>query len=170
MLAFATLVSAATGLVIFALHESSYRLRALLNVAGATGKLILVGYALVSVLGGASYETRVAIGLGFDFVLRVDELSLMFLTLSTGLWFFTTLYAIGYLEGSPHRSRFFGFFSLCVTSTMGIALAGNLLTFFLFYEMLTLSTYPLVAHRGTAKAPLPTPHFRDRGHRRASRR
>ncbi len=55
----------------------------------------------------------------------------------------TTVYAIGYLEGSPNRSRFFGFFSLCVASTMGISLAGNLFTFFLFYEMLTLTTYPL---------------------------
>lgn len=145
-------VSLATGLVIFALHESSYRLRAALNIAGATGMLILVGYALVSVLGGASYETRVAIGLGFDFVLRVDELSLMFLTLSSGLWFFTTLYAIGYLEGSEHRSRFFGFFSLCVTATSGIALAGNLISFFMFYELLTLVTYPLVVHRQTEAA------------------
>jgi multicomponent Na+:H+ antiporter subunit D len=65
------------------------------------------------------------------------------------LWLLTTVYAIGYLEGSPHRSRFFGFFSLCVTATMGIALAGNLLTFFVFYEMLTVVTYPLVVHRGT---------------------
>jgi multicomponent Na+:H+ antiporter subunit D len=64
----------------------------------------------------------------------------------------TTLYAVGYLEGSPNRRRFFGFFSLCVSSTMGVAMAGNLLTFFLFYEMLTLSTYPLVAHRGTPEA------------------
>jgi multicomponent Na+:H+ antiporter subunit D len=68
------------------------------------------------------------------------------------LWLVTTIYAIGYLEGSPNRSRFFGFFSLCVTATMGIALAGNLLTFFVFFELLTVVTYPLVVHRGTGKA------------------
>jgi multicomponent Na+:H+ antiporter subunit D len=67
------------------------------------------------------------------------------------LWLFTTIYAIGYLENAPNRSRFFGFFSLCV-ATVGIALAGNLFTFVLFYELLTLSTYPLVAHRGTPDA------------------
>ncbi|HSH28422.1 MAG TPA: proton-conducting transporter membrane subunit, partial [Thiohalobacter sp.] len=55
-------------------------------------------------------------------------------------------------EGSSHRSRFFGFFSLCVTASVGVALAGNLLTFLLFYELLTLSTYPLVVHRGTEAA------------------
>jgi multicomponent Na+:H+ antiporter subunit D len=79
-------------------------------------------------------------------------LSLLFLVLSAGLWLLTTLYAIGYLEDSPHRSRFFGFFSLCVAATMGIALAGNLFTFLVFYELLTLSTYPLVVHRGTEAA------------------
>jgi multicomponent Na+:H+ antiporter subunit D len=76
----------------------------------------------------------------------------MFAGLSSVLWLFTTIYAIGYLENAPNRSRFFGFFSLCVASTVGIALAGNLFTFFLFYELLTLSTYPLVVHRGTAPA------------------
>jgi multicomponent Na+:H+ antiporter subunit D len=64
----------------------------------------------------------------------------------------TTIYAIGYLEGSPNRSRFFGFFSLCVTATVGVALSGNLITFLFFYELLTLSTYPLVVHRGTEVA------------------
>jgi multicomponent Na+:H+ antiporter subunit D len=89
---------------------------------------------------------------GLDLVLKADALALLFVTLSAVLWLFTTLYAIGYLEGAPHRSRFFGFFSLCVTATVGIALAGNLFTFFIFYELLTLATYPLVVHRGTEKA------------------
>jgi multicomponent Na+:H+ antiporter subunit D len=77
---------------------------------------------------------------------------LLFVTLSAFLWLLTTIYAIGYLEGSAHRSRFFGFFSLCVTSTTGVALAGNLPTFVFFYELLTLSTYPLVVHRGTERS------------------
>jgi multicomponent Na+:H+ antiporter subunit D len=68
------------------------------------------------------------------------------------LWLVTTIYAIGYLENAPHRSRFFGFFSLCVSATVGLALAGNLFTFVIFFELLTLVTYPLVAHRGTAEA------------------
>jgi NADH:ubiquinone oxidoreductase subunit 4 (subunit M) len=76
----------------------------------------------------------------------------LFVTLSAVLWLATTLYAVGYLEDSPNRSRFFGVFSLCVSATMGIALAGNLVTFLIFYEALTLSTYPLVVHRGTAKS------------------
>jgi len=89
---------------------------------------------------------------GLPFVLRADALGIMFAGLSSLLWLFTTVYAIGYLEDSPNRKRFFGFFSLCVASTLGISLAGNLFTFLIFYELLTLSTYPLVVHRGTAKA------------------
>lgn len=99
-----------------------------------------------------TYDVSLALLPGLDLLLRVDALSLLFATLSALLWFLTTIYAIGYLEGSPHRSRFFGFFSLCVTSTIGIALAGNLITFLIFYELLTLSTYPLVVHRGTGRS------------------
>jgi len=146
------LTSLVTGLVIFFLREEQSRLRTALNVTGATLKLGLVGIMLWGVFHGHRYEIRLPFLPELDLVLRADALALLFVTLSAGLWLLTTIYAIGYLEGSPNRSRFFGFFSLCVTATMGIALAGNLLTFFVFYEMLTLATYPLVIHRGTAAA------------------
>jgi multicomponent Na+:H+ antiporter subunit D len=137
------------GLIIFALPEARVRLRTLLNLFGATAKLILVGVLLAGVNAGEEYGFRHSVLPGVDLVFKADALALLFVTLSALLWLVTTLYAIGYLEGAPHRSRFFGFFSLCVTATMGIAMAGNLFTFFLFYELLTLSTYPLVVHRGT---------------------
>ncbi len=146
------LTSLVTGLAIFFLQEEQVRLRTVLNLAGATVKLALVGFMLWGVFHGHRYETRFPFLPELDLVLRADALALLFVTLSAGLWLLTTIYAIEYLEGSPNRSRFFGFFSLCVTATMGIALAGNLLTFFVFYEMLTLATYPLVIHRGTAVA------------------
>ncbi len=140
------------GVVIFALREEDHRLRTWLNMAGATLKLALMGVMIWGVLNGLSYETRLTLLPGLDLVLHGDALSVLFASLSTALWFVTTLYAIGYLEGSPNRSRFFGFFSLCVSSTIGIALAGNMITFLIFYEMLTLVTYPLVVHRGTPEA------------------
>src|SRR5690625_1982181 len=77
--------------------------------------------------------------LQLSLLLHIDALALLFVTLSAGLWLLTTVYAIGYLKGDPEQRRFFGFFCLCVTSTVGIALAGNLLTFFIFYELLTLT-------------------------------
>lgn len=140
------------GLIIFNLSEKQRQLRTVLNMTGAVVKLMLVAAMIVGVAHGEFYEWRLQLLPGLDLLLGIDALSLLFITLSAVLWFFTTVYAIGYLEGSPHRSRFFGFFSLCVCATAGIALAGNLLTFFLFYEMLTLATYPLVVHRGTPEA------------------
>lgn len=139
-------------LIIFFLPESSHRLRTVLNLFSAILKAGLVLWLLWGVYHDFNYEMRVPFLPGLDLVLRADALSVIFITLSTLLWLVTTIYAIGYLEGSPYRSRFFGFFSLCVTATIGIALAGNLLTFLLFYEMLTLVTYPLVVHRGTKAA------------------
>ncbi len=140
------------GLVIFFLPEERVVTRTTLNLAGATLKLALVGVMIWGVLYGHHYETRLPILPGLDLVLRADPLSILFVALSSILWLVTTVYAIGYLEGSPNRSRFFGFFSLCVTATVGVALAGNLITFLLFYELLTLVTYPLIVHRGTEVA------------------
>ena len=140
------------GLVIFTLSEKQWRVRTFLNIFGAVAKLGLVGWMLWGVYHEQHFETRLALLPDLDLVLRAGPLALFFVSLSTLLWLVTTVYAIGYLEHSPHRSRFFGFFSLCVTATVGVALAGNLITFLLFYELLTLSTYPLIVHRGTEEA------------------
>jgi len=140
------------GLVIFALSERRVRLRIALNLFGALAKLGLVAILLAGVSAGESYAFRYAVLPGIDIVFKADPLALLFVTLSAVLWLLTTLYAIGYLEKAPNRSRFFGFFSLCVTATMGIAMAGNLFTFFVFYELLTLATFPLIVHRGTERA------------------
>jgi multicomponent Na+:H+ antiporter subunit D len=140
------------GLVIFFLRESSHRLRTALNLAGAILKMVLVGILIWGVFHEHVYESRWTLAPGLDLVLHADTLSVLFVTLSSVLWLVTTVYAIGYLENAPHRSRFFGFFSLCVSATVGLALAGNLFTFVIFFELLTLVTYPLVAHRGTPEA------------------
>jgi hypothetical protein len=141
-----------TALVVFLLREEQVRVRTALNLGAAVLKLLLVAWVAFGVLHEQAYQVRVSLTPELAFVLRVDALSLLFMGLSAVLWLITTVYAVGYLEGSANRSRFFGFFSLCVSSTMGIALAANLFTFLVFYELLTLTTYPLVVHRQTAAA------------------
>ena len=89
-------------------------------------------------------------GIGIAF--RADALGTFFSLISSTLWIFTTIYAIGYMQGDDNRVRFFGFFALCVSTTVGIAYAANMLTLFLFYEMLTICTYPLVIHAQTPEA------------------
>ncbi len=148
----ALLSSMLAAVIIFALPEQRHRLRTGINLLAALIKVVLVGVMTWGVIHQLEYGFSYEILPGVSFELQADALAMMFAGLSAVLWLLTTIYAVGYLENSPNRSRFFGFFSLCVASTMGIALAGNLFTFFLFYEMLTLSTYPLVVHRGTEKA------------------
>ncbi len=140
------------GVMIFFLKERSHGLRTGLNLLGAVVKLVLVGVLVVNVYQGRSFSLTLEFLPGLPFALGADANSLLFVTLSAFLWLWTTLYAIGYLEDSAHRSRFFGFFSLCVTATIGVALSANLVTFLMFYELLTVSTLPLVIHRGTREA------------------
>ena len=148
----AVLTSLLAASVIFMLRESQRGWRTGVNLAAALLKLMVVGVMLLGVMRGDEFGFAVTIAPGLEFSLQADALSLLFMSLSAVLWLFTTVYAIGYLEGAPYRGRFFGFFSLCVAATMGIATAGNLFTFFIFYELLTLATYPLVTHRGTPEA------------------
>lgn len=91
-------------------------------------------------------------GLELKFVL--EPLGMIFAMVAGILWLVTSIYAIGYMRGNneKHQTRFFMLFPLAISAAMGIAFAGNLLTLFVFYEVLTLSTYPLVTHKGNADA------------------
>jgi NADH:ubiquinone oxidoreductase subunit 5 (chain L)/Multisubunit Na+/H+ antiporter, MnhA subunit len=151
-------VSLLAGVLIFLAGEKRQVLRITLNIGAAVVKLALIGVIAMVVLDGREPEFRLALLPTLELVLRTDALSLLFSTLSAVLWLVTTIYAIAYLENSPNRARFFGFFSICVAATMGVASAGNLFTFFLFYELLTLATWPLVVHSGTTAA-FQAPHL-----------
>ncbi len=140
------------GTLILMLREDQSALRTFLNLFGAVAKVGLIAWVFAGYLRGEEYGFILPLAPDLAFVLRVDQLGLFFASLSSVLWLVTTLYAIGYLEGGKHRRRFFAFFSFCVTAATGIALSGNVITFFIFYEFLTLSTYPLVVHSGTDKA------------------
>jgi len=85
---------------------------------------------------------------------HVEPLGILFACVASGLWLITTIYAIGYMNANKekHLARFYMCFCLAMAAVMGIAYSANLLTLFIFYELLTLSTYPLVAHKGTEAA------------------
>ena len=91
---------------------------------------------------------------GIPLELEVEPLGMVFSLVAGFLWIVTTLYSIGYMRGhhEENQTRFYIFFALAISSTMGVAFAGNLFTLFVFYELLTLSTFPLVTHAGTEKA------------------
>jgi multicomponent Na+:H+ antiporter subunit D len=89
---------------------------------------------------------------GLMIAFKVEPLGMLFAALASGLWIINSIYSIGYMRGNKEKNqtRFFTCFALALAATMGVAFAGNLFTLFLFYELLTLSTYPLVAHKGDA--------------------
>ena len=91
---------------------------------------------------------------GLPIAFEVEPLGMLFALVASGLWIVTTAYAIGYMRAhhEENQTRFFVCFALAISAAIGIALARNLLTLFLFYEALTLSTYPLVTHAGTEDA------------------
>ena len=91
---------------------------------------------------------------GIDISFHIEPLGIVFSLLASGLWILIHIYAIGYMRGAKEKnhSRFFFFFSVSIASVMGISFSGNLFTLFLFYEILTLITFPLVSHKGSNEA------------------
>ena len=87
---------------------------------------------------------------GFAIAFEVEPLGMLFAALASMLWIVNSVYSIGYMRGNGerHQTRFYACFAISLAAAMGVAFAGNLLTLFLCYEILTVSTYPLVAHKG----------------------
>ncbi len=83
-----------------------------------------------------------------------EPLGMLFALVAGSLWPLATLYTIGYMRGAGEKNhtRFMFFYAIAIHAAMAIALSGNLLTLFVFYEVLTFSTYPLVTHKGTPEA------------------
>ncbi|MEM9060397.1 MAG: monovalent cation/H+ antiporter subunit D family protein [Pseudomonadota bacterium] len=91
-----------------------------------------------------------------DIAFEIEPLGMLFACIASSLWIVNSIYSIGYMRGNnePRQTPFYTCFAIAIASAMGIAFAGNLFTLFLFYEVLTISTYPLVAHKGNEEARL----------------
>lgn len=118
-------------------------------------KLLIVLSMLPAVLSGqilhyTVFEFWPTVPIGF----RVDGLGLLFALVAAVTWVLTTLYSIGYMRGLNEHSqtRFYVCFALTLSATMGAAFSNNWFTLFIFYELITFFTYPLVAHHETKEA------------------
>ncbi|MFT5448970.1 MAG: multicomponent Na+:H+ antiporter subunit D [Gammaproteobacteria bacterium] len=127
---------------------------------GATLVSAVVLFALVAslvprLLSGETLRLVIAEPIaGLPLMLEVEPLGMIFALIASGLWIINSVYSIGYMRGNNerHQTRFYTCFAIALGSTMGIAFAGNLFTLFVFYELLTLSTVPLVTHKGDESA------------------
>ncbi|RPF82621.1 MAG: monovalent cation/H+ antiporter subunit D family protein, partial [Verrucomicrobia bacterium TMED71] len=118
-------------------------------------KFGLVVSMLPTILAGSTIEFTVwEIVPNLAIAFRVDGLGLLFGLVASSLWIVTSLYSIGYMRGLKEHSqtRFFTFFAISLSATIGVAFAANLFTLYLFYEMLSLATYPLVTHHQDKEA------------------
>ncbi len=131
----------------------SPNLRESVTLLTAVALAVFVGSLLPDVMAGGRPALNVATLLpGVSVAFTVEPLGMLFAALASVLWIVNSIYSFGYMRANAekHQTRFYVCFAIAIAATMGIAFAGNLLTLFLFYEMLTLSTYPLVSHKGDA--------------------
>ena len=150
----AVLVPAAMALIL-PLFATRPNLREAVTVAGSLLLFAAVLTLLPTVLGGERPELRIVeVVPGLEIAFAVEPLGLLFALVASGLWIANSVYSVGYLraERAHRQTLFYVCFAVAIAATMGLALSANLFTLFLFYEALTLSTYPLVTHRATREA------------------
>lgn len=143
------------GLALILLTGRWPALRDTVLVATSIAMFAAVSQLAPAVFDGARPSVRLLeLFPGLELSFTVEPLGMLFALVASGLWMVTAVYAIGYMRGNKeaHQTRFHALFCLALSCATGIAFAGNMLTLFVFYEMLTLSTYPLVAHKGNSDA------------------
>ncbi len=139
----------AAGLILLLGNHLHRNLREAITISAAVCAAGLVFPMTPAVLNGQVYEARLwQIAEGVELAFRTDAAGMVFACIASFLWILTSFYSIGYMRGHHEKNQtgYFAAFAVCVGSALGIAMAANLMTFFIFYEMLTIATYPLVAH------------------------
>jgi len=151
----AILIPAAGALVISQVGRwPNLRETVTLTAAGALFIDVLWITELFSRGGGGGGLTLWEIFPGLGLTFTVEPLGLIFALIASSLWIINSIYSIGYMRGNgeSNQTRFYVCFAIALASTMWVAFAGNMLTLFIGYEVLTLSTYPLVTHSGKDEA------------------
>ncbi len=143
------------GACLIVLYRDHPNLREGCSLAAALTKFLIVLTMTPAVISGNALTYSLFTFLpGVPIRLRVDALGLLFGLVASFLWIVTTLYSIGYMRSLKEhaQTRYYACFAITLSATMGVAFSANLLTMYLFYEVLTFITYPLVAHKETEEA------------------
>ena len=116
--------------------------------------LTVVSVAPAVMAGERPQVTLYEILPGLELAFEVEPLGMLFALIASFLWIPNSIYSIGYMRAhhEQNQTRFYVCFAIALCGAVGIAFAGNMFTLFLFYELLTISTYPLVTHAGTGNA------------------
>lgn len=143
---FPILFAISGGIITAFIPETANKLRNILVIVTTAAVAIVTWLLLPTTLSGQAALIEGTIG-GLSWQLRPDALGMVFALISSSLWLLAAIYSIGYMSNSKQQRRYFSFYLLSLGVTLGIALAANLLVLYIFYELLTFVTYPLVIHR-----------------------
>ena len=149
------LIPAVSAILIACTGQRRANLREFWSVAAGVLMFALIAGMIPEVLAGGSPKCALfRILPGIELAFRVDAFGLLFASGASLLWIVTSCYSIGYMRSLKEhaQTRYYACFALALSATMGVAFSANLFTLFLFYEALTLVTYPLVGHKETAEA------------------
>jgi len=130
-------------------------LRESCTLIAALAQFAMVVTLAPAVLRGEMIQDRIiSMGPGIEIALRVDAFGLIFAITSSFLWILVSIYSIGYMRALKEhaQTRYYFMFALAIFAAVSIAFSANLITFYIFYEVLTLSTYWLVAHHEDQEA------------------
>ena len=122
-----------------------------LLVTGLT--LLLSGMLFFRCSGGAIIELKLQAGF-LDHLLyfRADRFGALFTLLAALIWFLATVFSLTYMRHEDEQNRYYLFYLLSLGSCLGVFLTGDLLSLFLFFEMMTFASYVLVVHARTEEA------------------
>ena len=143
------------GALVIPLFHNAPNLRETVTLTTAALLALTVFSLLGPVTGGARPDVQlIEVVSGLDIAFKVEPLGMLFALIAASLWIVNSIYSIGYMRANdePRQTGFYVCFAIALGSTIGIAFAKNLFTLFLFYELLTISTYPLVTHKQTPEA------------------
>jgi len=150
-----TMIIPLVAAVLISLCGAKPNLREAVTLVSAVLLFVVVLNLLPGTLDGL--RTRVDLfeflpGLSISF--ELEPLGMIFALIASFLWIVNSIYSIGYMRGNKedNQTRFYVYFAIAIASAMCIAVSGNMMTLFIGYEVLSLSTYPLVTHHGDAEA------------------
>lgn len=139
------------GLIIAAMAKAKNKIRNLFVLAFCILGAFFAWRVALMVFDGQNLRLAGELA-GFSWSFEVDPLGAVFGIIASSLWIFAAVYSFGYMEGKYNQRTYYTFFLISFSITLGVAFSGNLLVLYLFYELLTFATYPLVIHERSPEA------------------
>ncbi len=155
MLIEAAILIPAIGAVLIGLTSRYPNLREAVTLVSSVSLFVIVAKIYASLNAGVLLSVDILqVVPGLSLAFAVEPLGILFALVASFLWIVTSIYSIGYMRGhhEQNQTRFYVCFALALSSVMGLTFSANMFTLFIFYELITLITYPLVTHSGTDEA------------------